>query len=191
MSMPPSKPTVKMNAALCRLAYEDSVEALARLAAYSTSRPLKIFGYGEYYTISSELCKKDLIILAISIRRLAELSKSQDILKTYEFSCHVPTSSHPASRDYKISCWKIIGNIIHSIEIEAIKDIGMFLYAFSDPLKAIESKEEIDVAITLKSDKGPQKIFRLNDLIIEINKYIEDASDILSDSGIFLGSAYE
>ncbi|MDK4701291.1 hypothetical protein PH562_03510 [Rhizobium sp. CNPSo 4062] len=179
-----------MNAALCRLAYEDSVEALARLAAYSTSRPLKIFGYGEYYTISSELCKKDLIVLAISIRRLAELTKSQDILKAHEFVHRMPTSSS-LSTDHKISCWKLIGNIIHSVEIEIIKDVGMLLYGYTDILKVMENKEEIDVAITLKSDKDPEKLLRLNDFIIEINKYLEEANDILSDNGIFLGSAYE
>lgn len=179
-----------MNAALCRLAFEASVEAIARLAAYSTSRPLKAFGYGEYYSISSELCKKDLIMLAISVRRLAELTKSQHNLRAYEFIHRMPTSPSP-STDHKISCWKLIGNIIHSIEIEIIKDVGVFLYSRTDMLKAMDSVEEIDVAIILKSDKDPEKLFKLNDFIIEINKYLEEANDILSDNGIFLGSAYE
>jgi len=183
-------PSARMNTALCRLAYEDSIEAVARLATYSTSRPLKIFGRGEYYTISSELSKKDLIVLAISIRRLAELTKSQAILKAHELAHRMPASSSP-STDHKISCWKLIGNIIHSVEIEVFKDVGRLLYGYTDILKAMENKEEIDVAITLKSDKDPEKLFRLNDFIIEINKYLEEANDILSDNGIFVGSTYE
>lgn len=55
--------------------------------------------------------------------------------------------------------------------------------------KWLDIREEIDAAISIKSDKFDRKYFALTDLLVAINTYIESVSD--SVEGIFLGSAYE
>ena len=80
-SMTQEQNQIPLNAALCKHAFATSVEALARLACYATSRNLKSIGYGEYYSVAEELCRSDIINLSISIRRMSELTKCQNILK--------------------------------------------------------------------------------------------------------------
>ena len=58
-----------------------------------------------------------------------------------------------------------------------------------DLIKWLDTKEEIDTAISIKSDKFDWKYFSLIDLLSAINNYIESVSD--SIEGVYLGSTYE
>ncbi|MBC7314198.1 MAG: hypothetical protein H5U11_17055 [Rhizobium sp.] len=71
----------KLDAQLCKHSYDEATERVSRLASYATSRSLKKIGFGDYYSLAEELCKKDIIVLSISIRRLAEMTKSAAHLK--------------------------------------------------------------------------------------------------------------
>ncbi|BCH59153.1 hypothetical protein RvVAT039_02620 [Agrobacterium vitis] len=178
-----------LDRALCRHAFDDTVVSTARLAAYSTSRSLKAIGHGEYYNISEDICKKDLLILSISVRKLAEITETTSKLKEKSIQCMKPEQEK--NNISSISVWDLIGNIIHGVEIDVVKNIGMALYAHSDPLKASRSKEEIDAAVIIKSDKFPRRAFKLNDFISHINTYTDEANDKMSEHGIYLGSGFE
>ncbi len=60
-----------------------------------------------------------------------------------------------------------------------------------DLIKAIKSREEVDAAICIKSDKFDRKIFKLVDFCSQLNDALDQINDVMSDNGIFLGSAYE
>ncbi len=173
---------------LCRHAFDDAVVATARLAAFSTSRSLKSIGHGEYYNISSDLCKKDLLIAAISIRKLAELTNTTSALKSKQIRFFDSKKQKESAQS--ISSWDLIGNIIHGIELEIVKDT-MFLLSFTDILEAINNTEEIDAIVIIKSDKFPRKLFQLNDFISHLNDYTEEANEEMASNGVFLGSLYE
>ncbi|MCZ7471937.1 hypothetical protein M0412_02780 [Agrobacterium sp. O3.4] len=180
----------KVDRDLCKHAYADAVEAISRLASYATSRSLKILDHGEYYSVAENLCRKDLLILCISARRFAEITQTVPILK----SKNVRISGEPSANSGKgrvDSAWNIIGNVIHGNEITVFKDFGTMEYVAGriDLNKWLDIKEEIDAAISIKSDKFDRKYFALTDLLVAINTYIESVSD--SVEGIFLGSAYE
>ncbi|NTJ42718.1 hypothetical protein G6L28_08950 [Agrobacterium larrymoorei] len=180
----------KVDRDLCKHAYADTIESISRLASYATSRSLKDLGYGEYYNISENLCRKDLLILCISTRRFAEITNTVSALKSHNVSIsdNVALTQGGVRSD---SAWNIIGNIIHGNEMKVFKDLGTINYASGqiDLIKWLDTKEEIDAAISIKSDKFERKYFALMDLLTAINTYIESVSD--SVEGIYLGSAYE
>ncbi|MEJ8311414.1 hypothetical protein [Agrobacterium larrymoorei] len=175
---------------LCKHAYADTIESISRLASYATSRSLKALGYGEYYNIAENLCRKDLLILCISTRRFAEITNTVSELKsrTVSISDDVAKSQGGTRSN---SAWNIIGNIIHGNEMKVFKDLGTMNYAVGeiDLIKWLDTKEEIDTAISIKSDKFERKYFSLIDLLSAINNYIESVSD--SIEGVYLGSSYE
>ncbi|MBW6422625.1 hypothetical protein KX729_14295 [Rhizobium sp. XQZ8] len=177
-----------LNAQLCKHSYSEAVIAIARLASYATSRSLKHLGFGDYFWLAEELCKKDLILLSISIRRLAEMTKSSSNLKKLRLKA-VLTDSDKKREITQENCWNIVGNIIHGVEIDVFKDIGKF--AAKDIFEVMENKEEIDAALSVKSDTFHQKTFALIDLLRCLNTYLDDADDILAENKIFVGSLYE
>jgi CRISPR/Cas system CSM-associated protein Csm2 small subunit len=179
---------LKLNSQLCSHAYNEAVEKIARLAAYATSRSLAAVGFGDYFHLAEELAQKDLIILCISTRRLAEMTKSNSNLKKKQVkSAYKKTDG--THHTTQVNCWDIIGNILHGVEIVIYKDTGK--YTEKDILKAIENTDEIDAAISIKSDKFERKIFSLTDFLKCLNDYIDEANDILADNKIFLGSYYK
>lgn len=180
---------LKLDHSICRHVFDDAVVYTARLAAFSTSRSLGAIGYGEYYSISSDLCKKDLLLASISIRKLAEITQTSSFLKAISIKIVDEEQSNEKGQTAS-SAWDIIGNIIHGVEIELIKNTAMFLFARTDPLRAMESKEEIDAVVIIKSDKFPRKLFQLNDLLIALNKFTEEADEKLTDNGIYISSSY-
>ncbi|GAK69296.1 hypothetical protein RRU01S_04_01180 [Agrobacterium rubi TR3 = NBRC 13261] len=180
----------KVDRDLCKHAYNDTIEAVSRLAAYATSRSLKILGHGEYYTVAENLCRKDLLILGISARRFAEISQTTSSLKSRNVRISDQVSKE-AGEKKSDSAWNIIGNIIHGNEITIFKELGKLEYAADriDIFTSVTMTEEFDAAISIKSDKFERKYFILTDLLGAINSYIEEVSD--SIDGVYLGSAYE
>jgi len=180
-----------INKSLSKHAYSDALEAISRIACFTTSRNLKVLGRGEYYTIGQELLKKDLLILAISVRRLAELTQSQDILKNKAVNIR---ARHRAKNQEKAeSCWNLIGNIVHGVDVTIFKDVGyMKLRAeILDFDTYYHTTDECDAALSITSDKHGSKTLKLTDFLVQINSYVEEANEILSDNGIYIGSGWE
>lgn len=180
----------KVDRDLCKHAYTDTVEAVSRLAAYATSRSLKVLGHGEYYTVAENLCRKDLLILSISARRFAEISQTTYALKSRNIRISDQVSMEARERKSD-SAWNIVGNIIHGNELTIFKEVGKLEYAAGkvDAFTSVMMTEEFDAAISIKSDKFERKYFALTDLLEAVNSYIEEVSD--SIEGVYLGSAYE
>lgn len=178
----------KLNAQLCKHSFNEATERVARLASYATSRSLKKIGFGDYYSIAEELCKKDLIILSISIRRLAEMTKSSSELKKLQIKAITIDNdkNHVKTRE---NCWDIIGNILHGVEIDVMKDVGK--YTSADIFEAMNNKDEIDAALTIESDKFHRKMFSAVEFLRCINTFLEKSEDILSENKIFVGSLYD
>ncbi|KKX34079.1 hypothetical protein [Rhizobium sp. LC145] len=179
---------LKLNPQLCKHAYDEAVERIARLAAYATSRSLKILGFGDYFSLAEELCKKDLIILAISVRRLAEMTKSTSELKNLRIKAMITDErgNHTGGQE---NCWDIVGNILHGVEIDVFKDVGK--YISEDFMEIMRNKDEIDAAISIKSEKFHKKMFKLTDFLRCINEYLDKADETLSDNGIFVSDLYQ
>ncbi|MBW8283196.1 MAG: hypothetical protein K0M55_06305 [Rhizobium sp.] len=178
----------KLDAQLCKHSYDEATERVSRLASYATSRSLKKIGFGDYYSLAEELCKKDIIVLSISIRRLAEMTKSATHLKELKVRSF-NTDNEKNHTETQESCWNIIGNILHGVEIDVMKDVGK--YTSADIFDAMNNYEEIDAALSIKSDKFHKKTFSAVEFLICINTFLDGAEDILSKNRIFVGSLYE
>jgi hypothetical protein len=183
----------KLDKSLCRHAYHSAVESLARLSCYATSRNLIAIGHGEYYAVAEELFKKDILEIAISIRRLSELTGTQSVLKSTNMKVVQKDKETEIARKSD-SLWNIIGNIIHGVQIDVVKSIGFMEYLDgknTDLLKAIENKDEVDAMITIKSDKFSLKAFNSVEFCAKINIALDHINDHMADNGLFLGGAYE
>ena len=178
----------RLNEQLCKHAYYETTERIARLACFATARSIEKIGFGEYCILSEELAKKDLIILSISLRRLSELTSSQGNLKSENIKIMKKSKSKNYS-EHSDSCWNLIGNLIHGQEITITKEIPGKIS--DDILEMIQNTIEIDALISIKSDKFERKIFSAVDFIKAVNNYMETAESILSDSKIFVGSLYQ
>jgi hypothetical protein len=185
----------RLDATLCKHAYTDTIEALARIAAFTTSRSLEKIGHGEYYSISEELFKKDIILFSISIRRLAELTHTKHILN----SRNLKTLTNLMDNDKETqrgteNCWNLIGNIIHSSNIIILKSESTISHMFSleaDILEIMQNKKERDAVIIVKSEKFPNKTIQMIDFCVAINEATDEINDVMSDEGVFVGHTYE
>ncbi|WP_417669288.1 hypothetical protein [Roseibium sp.] len=161
---------------------------MSRLSAFCTSRSLAVIGYGEYYAVSEELCKRDLLLVSVSIRKLAEIADLRDYLRRG----NITLVEFGAGRAIKasISVWDILGNIIHGVELRVLK-IKNELSSDEDLLRAMADKSEIDAVIAIKSDKFPRRMFPLIELLKILNDFMEEVEEKLSENGVFVGSGYD
>ncbi|WEX86374.1 hypothetical protein PZN02_002653 [Sinorhizobium garamanticum] len=61
----------------------------------------------------------------------------------------------------------------------------------ADLIRAINSREEVDAVIGIKSEKFNRKLFKLTEFCAQINDALDEINDVMSNNGVFLGSAYE
>jgi len=190
ISMSNGQKIADLNKNLSKHAYSDAVEAISRVACFTTSRNLQFLGRGEYYTIAEELFRKDLLVLGISVRRLAELTKSQNMLQSRTIK--ILTHQNDQVTERIDTCWNLIGNIVHGLEIEIYKDLGRWALRMGniDFHTYWEATEESDAAISIKSDKHGYKSLKMSDFLVKINSYVEEANEVLSDNGIYVGSTW-
>ncbi|MDO1584424.1 hypothetical protein [Rhizobium oryzicola] len=157
------------------------------MACFATSKNIEKIGNGEYQIVSEELAHKDLIILAISIRRLAELTKSQHLLKKRNLKI-VKSESYKNDQQATDNCWNIIGNIIHSQDIVLTKHIPQCLS--NDIYEMMKNRIEVEAIIDVKSDRKHTKTFSAVHFLKELVSYMEEIEDILSDNKIYVGSLF-
>jgi hypothetical protein len=177
--------TGKLNEQLCKHSYYETNERIARMACFSTSKNIEKIGYGEYQTVAEELAHKDLIVMAISVRRLAELTKSQNLLKKRNLHI-VKSDSRDNSQMTNDNCWNLIGNIIHGQEIGITKEIPR--YISENLFEMIRNRIEVEAIIDVKSEKSQIKVFSAVHILKELVSYMEEVEDILSKNKIFVGS---
>lgn len=147
-----------------RASYESCLNSLARLNAYTTSKPL--LGATEINVRQDVLARDDLVSFCIHARRLVENIELKDLLSQI-------TITH--SNGTLFSLWKIIGYLIHHDELEILRCDTRMRYlqdrmngkTHTEALKTIilekrpPYSEPIPPRIVFKSDKIEQTIMNL------------------------------
>ena len=183
------------------MAFNDTVELAARLAAFATSRSHAIERDTPIQRVSEQLAHRDLIAISLSVRRLAEISDTQVTAKNTFVSQVRPYASLERAGFYpikkKFSVWKLIGVIIHHQEFEVFKDdakvriaLGAGKGDFYEMYKIALSKRHIDAVCMVKSDESELVLFAVADYIQSIAKIIEVTEQKLGDLDVYVG-AYE
>lgn len=189
-----------MNKDMCVQAYNDSTEAVARLASFCTSDYIKKIGSGYYQSRASTLASRDMILMCISLRRLAELTSQQTVLRQDQIHAFVPklrgSRLEIADSGQSYSAWDVIGNVVHARLLEIVTDDAQLKHLLSmtkdfDSLwQAIENKRQIEPVCFIQSDKGT-KGFRSLHLIRTAVKFLEEIEDVLADNKIFVGEGFD
>jgi hypothetical protein len=130
--------------------------------------------------------------MAISVRRLAELTRNEKILKSKIIKIVIIEDKIESERKTE-NVWNIVGNVIHGAKIETEKRLGIMKYHMGiiGLYEAVQEKEETDALITIKSDKFPEKSFNLTELCTKINEILDEINDFMGDNGLYFGSIYE
>lgn len=168
----------------------------ARLASYGTASPIQEIGYGDFLEIAKELAHRDILFLAISIRRLSELTSTQKLLKTL----HMPNKPEidwktKASQSVKlkdgIDCWALFGKIIHSHDFFIIKDtVTLKVFSRKKGVGAGNSQvdllqnKDIRAICAVKSDRGPIVLFSIADLVERSVDYLDEIKDIFMEKNV-------
>ena len=185
-----------MDKFLCTQAYNDSVDAVARLATFCTSDYVKKIGHGQYEDRAVSMASRDMMLMCISLRRLADLTATQAMLRQEQIRAFTPKRQGEnldvADAGHGYSAWDILGNVIHAKLLLIVTDdaeLKHLLYATNDIdsiLQAITKRKQIEPVCFIKSDKGA-KGFRSLHLVKAAVRYLEDIEDVLGDNRIFVG----
>ena len=180
------------------MAFNDTVELAARLVAFATSRSHAIEGDTPIQRVSEQLAHRDLIAISLSVRRLAEITETQNTAKDTFVPQVRPYASLEKAGFYpikeKISVWKLIGVIIHHQEFEIFKDDAKVRLAFGagkgdfyKMYKIALAKRHINAVCIVKSDESEFVQFAVADYVQSIVKIIEVTERKLSDLDIYVG----
>lgn len=159
-------------------------------------------GSGYYRERATQLAARELIYLALSVRRLAELTTTEKNLKSENISTYdrvyQPDRFELSKGKSHQNIWKIVGTIIHSRNITLLNDSATFNAHFStrrmsiDELYDTYSKtKDINAICIVNSDSGESIILLLYELISKIQSYTDIAEDVLSDNKIYVGLGFE
>ncbi len=194
--MPP-KP--KIDKASAKLAFNETLEHSARVAAFSNANFTSAVGRSQVVYKAEELAQRDLILLALSTRRLAELCELKQSLQTL-YVAHVrPYTKLDTAGFYPIkkrsSMWILIGMMLHHLEFKVYKNdaavkslLGFFKGDICSAYKAGTSSRDVAAACYIRSDKGEPILFSISDFVRHITKFIEVAEDTLGDFEIYVGN---
>lgn len=174
------------NHQIIRNAYEGTLTASARLAAYASCTPTR----GPWNLIDNRqtlLATDDLIHFALNARRLIDNTKSFAQIE----SATIKVATSNQVEDKSVS--RILNVIIH----HKLIDIFRFNYELQslsnlreEELFAVFSKENVKSfppMINIQSDAGGAIMFKLQDLIVAFeNKILDTIVDACSDLGLFL-----
>jgi hypothetical protein len=190
-----------MDEGLCRQTYGDIVDLCARLAAYGTSSFPDLIGHGHYESRAKELATRDIIFLAISVRRMAELTKSYALLKGKSiprFTAHRRDKRLEIEEaDESFDAWMVVGNIIHAKTIKILKDDADFVITLGRrPENTIESynllmnRHNLNGIVIIESDRGEYSFFEIYKFIKVIVDFTDDIDDLLADNKIYVGEGF-
>jgi hypothetical protein len=189
-----------MDKDLCKQAYNDSTEAVARLASFCTADYIKQLGHGYYESRAAALAARDTMLLCISLRRLAELTATQGHLQKEVVHAFVPKMLgkrlEVVDAGVSYSAWDVIGNVIHAKLLLIIKDdaelkrwLSMTM-DYESIFEALTNRQQIEPLFFIKSDKAA-KGFRSLHLIKAAVRYLEAVEDVLSDNKIYVGDEFD
>ncbi|MGV0819295.1 hypothetical protein [Martelella sp. AMO21009] len=171
---------IKFNEILCKYAYNDATEHLARSAAFATSRSANSIGSGRYLDIAEELFRRDMTLLALSLRRLAELTYEPAILKQKQ----IKITQNSITKNDNIH--NIIGNLIHGSNFSLLKNIRKTTMDINEIINSPD--REIDIIFSIKNEKFPSKFIKSVEFLEAVNESLDEFEDILADGGVYVGT---
>jgi hypothetical protein len=188
--------TINKDAA--RFAFDETIEHTARVAAFASSSMIDFDKEKHVVYFAEKLCHRDLTMLALSMRRLAELCSLQENLKK-AFIPHVrpytileKTGFYPIKK--KSNIWALIGVIIHHLDFRIFKTdasvralLGYFKGDVFSHYQALTKSKDIVAACLIKSDKGEPVLFSIGDFVREAAEFINVAEAKLSDLEVYVG----
>jgi len=186
-----------MHKAIIRHAYEATIDRVARLTTYVMAHEL---GDSEYEL--TERCRRlaidDLILLAVSMRRLIEATKLVAICQNAQISTAkflVEDYRANVFRDEKTSVWETLGTIIHSRSIQIWDNEVQLVVlerftrdAIDDETLRLKSKR-LNPICYIKSDKKQTCIF-LDELCSRSTEILENVRDECDKNKIYLDSMF-
>jgi hypothetical protein len=187
-----------MNELAAKIAFNDSIELSARLASFATARFHSLGTNSTIESVSEELAHRDVLGLALSLRRLSEIALLQKELQ----SCEIPEVG-AASPDQQIGFFpigklitlhRLIGILIHSLTFELYKNSGKVRVHLSqgnndvfEDYKLLVAGEHIDAVCLVQSDKSGKVLFPLKEFVAAALKFLDVAQTRLSDEGVYVG----
>ena len=192
-----------LNEPSAKQAYFDAIEMCARLASYSTALCLLKIGYGDYLERADELAHRDIIYLALSLRRLSEVIKNTELLKAMKVSAQ-PNITWETQSDFarnttkQNDVWSLIGKIIHCREFLIIRDnltlnryhqhgskkVAESKLTTEEEISFTESAKDLPAICLVKSDKKNVVLFGISDFVAVAVDYLDQAKDLLEDEGV-------
>ena len=176
--------------------YNASLDMCARLGAYASARFLEFTGDGDYLQKADELAHRDLLLLAISMRRLAELTSTRDLLQGKYFRegpYFSPDDKSGFASRFKaeINCWDILNKVIHGRDFFAFKtdhDVRKLAIKSDAEIeswyRSYQVRKDIPAMFAVKSDRGTMELFTTAALIAKCVEYLDEAKELLLEEGI-------
>jgi len=189
----------KLDKEAAKIAFQETLELSARVAAFATANFVAGIGYGQIIRRAEELAQRDLVLLALSTRRLAELCELKQSLKKM-YVAHVrPFTKQDGAGFYPIkkksSVWTLIGVILHHLQFSVFKNdtaVKLLLGHFKEDIvghyRALLKAKDITAVCYIQSDRGGPFLFSIAELVRLITDFIETAEEVLGDSDVYVGS---
>lgn len=185
-----------------KIAFDETVELTARVAAFASANFMATVGLGQVIDKAERLAQRDLILLSLSVRRLAEICRLQRSLKDVHVTHVRPYAKWNGAGFYpigkKTAVWSLIGVLLHHLDFRVYKNdaavkslLAMFRGDIMRSLKAIQNARDIQAVCYIKSDKGEPVLFSVVDFVRPITDFIEEAEEVLGDQDIHVGTLAE
>lgn len=183
-----------------KVAFEMTVEHLARLAVFSKSAHSSFSFATSIGTVIEFQVRSDLIQASIAIRRMADLincnrellklkiaEARRAVTKTQELSFYYTRNHHTYS--------DLLNKIVHHRTLQIWDNEILETISTTDILQDIKrieriqtSRRAVETLISIRSDKGAKLTFALSDYVKQALEFLEVAEERLADKEIWVGS---
>lgn len=177
--------------------YDNLVESLLRIHQFAQVKFSEVSGETreDWEHVAHLIARRDILILAASVRNFSESTNTTDNLKTRSIQIHQPIKpfAFPFTNKLKgnvssISIHQAYSRIIHAIEMDLLSGARLIaaLTDCTDPYgmyKNIERFKQTAVSahtlISLKTEKCETSLFSLNDLIDQTIHFVDHCHSVI------------
>ncbi len=183
-----------------KVAFEMSLEHLARLAVYSKTAHSTLTFATSISNVVEFQVRSDLIQSAIAIRRTADLincNKELSKFKVFEARRSIEKNKELNfynTRSY-MSFSELLNKIVHHRELQLMDNELLETKSAPDLVEDMKRiariqklRRPVETLISIKSDKGAKLIFALTDYVKQALEFLEIAEEKLADRGVWVGS---
>jgi hypothetical protein len=180
------------------LAYHDSLESVARLASFATAKFRAEIGIFGLITRARELAQRDIVMLALSVRRLSEICGMLDKLEDFNVTIVEPESRNEIYGFYptgkSVTLRSALGKIIHHKEFQVFNDdagvkrlFGLFKDDVFGYYNALTSAKDISAVCYVKSDRGDPITFSISSFVRQTSEFLQHTESHLADHEVYVG----